>query len=222
MFGNQLLMPVPDVDRSDLFICLGANPLASNGSIMTAPDMRRRLKAIRERGGRVIVLDPRRTETAERADRHLFMRPGHRRGAAARDDPRDVRREAGAARAARRDLAGTGELRAAAAWLPAGARRDHRRRAGDDPRARARARDAPRARALRPDRRVHAGVRRARGVAVLRDQRADRPPRRAGRPDVHDAGGRSGAARRRSARTAGSRAGAAGCRAARVRRRAAG
>ncbi|HSS01952.1 MAG TPA: molybdopterin-dependent oxidoreductase [Kofleriaceae bacterium] len=76
MFGNQLLMAVPDVDRSDLFICLGANPLASNGSIMTAPDMRGRLKAIRDRGGRVIVIDPRRTETAERADRHLFLRPG--------------------------------------------------------------------------------------------------------------------------------------------------
>ncbi len=76
MFGSQLLMPVPDVDRTDLFICLGANPLASNGSLMTAPDMRGRLKAIQARGGRVIVLDPRRTETAERADQHLFIRPG--------------------------------------------------------------------------------------------------------------------------------------------------
>jgi anaerobic selenocysteine-containing dehydrogenase len=76
MFGNQLLLPVPDIERSDLFICLGANPLASNGSLMTAPDVRGRLKAIRDRGGRVIVLDPRRTETAERADRHLFIRPG--------------------------------------------------------------------------------------------------------------------------------------------------
>ncbi|MEO8553694.1 MAG: molybdopterin-dependent oxidoreductase, partial [Kofleriaceae bacterium] len=76
MFGNQILMPVPDLDRCDLLICLGANPLASNGSIMTAPDMRSRLKAIQARGGQVIVLDPRRTETAERADRHLFIRPG--------------------------------------------------------------------------------------------------------------------------------------------------
>jgi len=55
---------------------LGANPMASNGSLMTAPDIRGRLKAIRDRGGRVIVLDPRRTETAERADRHIFIRPG--------------------------------------------------------------------------------------------------------------------------------------------------
>src|SRR6185295_16354826 len=76
MFGNQILMPVPDIDRTDLFVCLGANPLASNGSIMTAPDVRGRLKAIRDRGGKVIVLDPRRTETAEKADRHLFIRPG--------------------------------------------------------------------------------------------------------------------------------------------------
>jgi len=76
MFGNQLLMPVPDIDRSDLFIVLGANPLASNGSIMTAPDVKGRLKTIRDRGGKVIVIDPRRTETAEKADQHLFIRPG--------------------------------------------------------------------------------------------------------------------------------------------------
>jgi len=65
-------MPVPDIERTDLFICLGANPLASNGSLMTAPDMRARLKRIE----RVIVIDPRRTETAERAHRHMFIRPG--------------------------------------------------------------------------------------------------------------------------------------------------
>lgn len=76
MFGNQLLMPVPDIDRTDLMICIGANPLASNGSIMTAPDVRGRLKAIRDRGGKIIVLDPRRTETAEKADQHIFIRPG--------------------------------------------------------------------------------------------------------------------------------------------------
>ena len=76
MFGDQLLMPVPDIDRTDLFVCLGGNPLASNGSIMTAPDVRGRLKAIQARGGKVIVVDPRRTETAEKADQHLFIRPG--------------------------------------------------------------------------------------------------------------------------------------------------
>jgi anaerobic selenocysteine-containing dehydrogenase len=76
MFGSQLLMPVPDLDRTDLMIIVGGNPLASNGSIMTAPDMRGRLRAIQDRGGQVVVIDPRRTETAARADRHLFIRPG--------------------------------------------------------------------------------------------------------------------------------------------------
>jgi anaerobic selenocysteine-containing dehydrogenase len=76
MLGNQFLMPVPDIDRTDLFVCLGGNPAVSNGSIMTAPNVRARLKAIRARGGQVVVIDPRRTETAALADRHLFLRPG--------------------------------------------------------------------------------------------------------------------------------------------------
>lgn len=72
MFGHQLLMPVPDIDRTDLFVCLGGNPAVSNGSIMTAPNVRARLKRVR----RVVVLDPRRTETAQLADEHVFIRPG--------------------------------------------------------------------------------------------------------------------------------------------------
>ncbi|HEU4409946.1 MAG TPA: molybdopterin-dependent oxidoreductase [Polyangiaceae bacterium] len=76
MFGHVALMPVPDVDRTDYFLVLGANPAVSNGSVMTAPDMRRRLRAVRERGGKVVVVDPRRTETAELADEHFFVRPG--------------------------------------------------------------------------------------------------------------------------------------------------
>ena len=76
MFGHQLLFPVPDIDRTRYFLVIGANPMASNGSIMTAPDMRNRLKAIRTRGGSIVVLDPRRTETAEVADAHHFIRPG--------------------------------------------------------------------------------------------------------------------------------------------------
>lgn len=76
MFGDQLLMPVPDIDRTDYFLALGANPLASNGSIMTAPDVKSRLKAVQARGGQVVVVDPRRTETAAIASRHLFVRPG--------------------------------------------------------------------------------------------------------------------------------------------------
>ncbi|HEV3089021.1 MAG TPA: molybdopterin oxidoreductase family protein [Candidatus Elarobacter sp.] len=76
MFGHPLLLPIPDVDRTDYFLVLGANPLVSNGSIMTAPGMRARIKAIQARGGRVIVVDPRRTETADAADEHHFVRPG--------------------------------------------------------------------------------------------------------------------------------------------------
>ncbi len=76
IFGHQLLQPVPDLDRTDLLLILGANPLASNGSMMTAAGVRDRLAAIRSRGGRVVVVDPRRTETARAADEHLFIRPG--------------------------------------------------------------------------------------------------------------------------------------------------
>jgi anaerobic selenocysteine-containing dehydrogenase len=76
MFGHQFLLPVPDVDRTAFLLVLGANPLASNGSLMTAPGMRDRLKALRRRGGRLVVVDPRRTETARVADLHLAIEPG--------------------------------------------------------------------------------------------------------------------------------------------------
>ena len=76
MFGAMLSVPVPDVDRTDHLLILGANPLVSNGSLLTAPDMRGRLRRIRERGGKVVVVDPRRTRTADEADEHHFIRPG--------------------------------------------------------------------------------------------------------------------------------------------------
>lgn len=76
MFGHQLLLPVPDIDRTKFFLILGANPAVSNGSMMTAPGVGRRLQEIRERGGKVILVDPRCNETARLADRHLFIRPG--------------------------------------------------------------------------------------------------------------------------------------------------
>ncbi len=76
MFGHQLVIPVPDVDRTKFFLILGANPAVSNGSLMTAPGMARRLEEIRERGGKVILVDPRFNETARYADQHLFIRPG--------------------------------------------------------------------------------------------------------------------------------------------------
>ena len=64
MFGHQLLLPIPDIDRTDLFLVLGANPMASNGSLMTVPDFPHRVRELKARGGRMVVLDPRRTETA--------------------------------------------------------------------------------------------------------------------------------------------------------------
>jgi anaerobic selenocysteine-containing dehydrogenase len=76
MFGHQFLIPVPDVDRTQLFVCIGGNPVASGGSIMGAPGFEKRVAALRARGGRFVVIDPRRTESAEVADEHLPIRPG--------------------------------------------------------------------------------------------------------------------------------------------------
>ncbi|WP_377323353.1 molybdopterin-dependent oxidoreductase [Pimelobacter simplex] len=76
LYGHQLLLPVPDIDRTSYFLVLGANPMASNGSLMTVPDFPGRLRELHARGGRMVVLDPRRTETAKVADEHHFVRPG--------------------------------------------------------------------------------------------------------------------------------------------------
>lgn len=76
LFGHKNLLPVPDVDHTDYFLMLGANPLASNGSIWTVPDVKKRLKALRARGGKLVVIDPRHSETAALADQHHFIRPG--------------------------------------------------------------------------------------------------------------------------------------------------
>jgi anaerobic selenocysteine-containing dehydrogenase len=76
MFGHQFLMPVPDIDRTQLFVCIGGNPVASGGSIMGAPGFEKRIDALRARGGRFVVVDPRRTESAAIADEYLAIRPG--------------------------------------------------------------------------------------------------------------------------------------------------
>ncbi len=76
LFGHPMLLPIPDIDRTMLLLAFGANPLASQGSIMTAPGMRERLRALRERGGRFLLFDPRRTESAGVADEHHRIRPG--------------------------------------------------------------------------------------------------------------------------------------------------
>ncbi|MCL4254337.1 MAG: molybdopterin-dependent oxidoreductase, partial [Anaerolineae bacterium] len=75
MFGHQLLVPIPDVDHTNYFLMLGANPLASNGSLMTAGGIERRLKNLQKRGGKLVVIDPRKTETAKLADEHHFIKP---------------------------------------------------------------------------------------------------------------------------------------------------
>lgn len=75
LWGDPAAFPIPDIDRTDHLLMLGANPMASNGSLMTAPDFPNRLKDMPKRGGRLVVVDPRRSETADRADEHLFIRP---------------------------------------------------------------------------------------------------------------------------------------------------
>lgn len=76
LYGHPMRIPVPDIDHTDLFVVFGANPFVSNGSLMTAPDMPGRVRALQKRGGKMIVIDPAKTKTALAADHHLFIRPG--------------------------------------------------------------------------------------------------------------------------------------------------
>jgi anaerobic selenocysteine-containing dehydrogenase len=76
MFGHNSLFPIADIDRTETMLIVGGNPMASNGSVWTVPGIRHRIKALQDRGGKLIVVDPRRTETADLADTHLFIRPG--------------------------------------------------------------------------------------------------------------------------------------------------
>lgn len=76
LYGSALVTPVPDIDRTAYLLCVGANPIVSNGSAMTAPDVKERIRAIRARGGRVVIVDPRRTESVREADEHVPIRPG--------------------------------------------------------------------------------------------------------------------------------------------------
>ena len=76
MYGHQVLVPVPDIDHTDLLIIVGGNPMASNGSLWSVPGFRLRAKALQKRGGKLVVVDPRRSETADIADQHHFVKPG--------------------------------------------------------------------------------------------------------------------------------------------------
>lgn len=69
--GNQALIPIPDIEQTDFPVVLGANPIVSHGSAMGAPDTNKRLQAIRDRGGKILVIDPRATEASAIADRHI-------------------------------------------------------------------------------------------------------------------------------------------------------
>jgi len=76
LYGNVAVYPVPDLERTNYFLCIGANPVVSQGSVMVTPDVRTKLRAIRERGGKVVTVDPRFTETAKLASEHVPIRPG--------------------------------------------------------------------------------------------------------------------------------------------------
>ena len=197
MFGGGLSVPIPDVDRTDHLLILGANPLVSNGSLLTAPDMRGRLRAIRERGGKVVVIDPRRSRTAKEASEHHFIRPGHRRAPAVRARQRDPRRGPRRPRAARRarqrrrrDRAPRRAVRARGGGVGV---RDRRRR---DPADRARAGERRAGRGLRPDRDHDPELRHARELARRRAQLPHRQPRPRGRGDVRARRGRPAQLRR--------------------------
>ena len=191
MFGTMLSVPIPDVDRCDHLVLLGANPLVSNGSLLTAPDMRGRLRGIRERGGRVVVVDPRRTRTAEEADEHHFIQPGTDAlllAAMACTIVEEGLEAPGALdRAPERARRGPG---ARARLHARGRGRRVRDRGRRDPPHGARAGGRRARRRVRAHRHLHAGVRHARELARRRAQRAHRQPRPRGRRDVHARGGR--------------------------------
>ena len=76
MIGHMSMIPVPDINRTQFFLCMGANPVVSNGSLMSAGGMPQKMKELRARGGKIVVVDPRKTETADKSDQHLFIKPG--------------------------------------------------------------------------------------------------------------------------------------------------
>jgi len=76
VYGHNALYPVPDIDRTMYMLCVGGNPLASNGSLWTVPNVKKRIQRLQARGGKFVVVDPRKTETAKIADGHHFIKPG--------------------------------------------------------------------------------------------------------------------------------------------------
>lgn len=76
LYGSWTSIPVPDIDRTDLIVIVGGNPMVSNGSMWTVPNFRGRHLELKKRGGRMIIVDPKRTQSAKAADQHLAIRPG--------------------------------------------------------------------------------------------------------------------------------------------------
>jgi formate dehydrogenase len=74
LYGSPALLPIPDLNRTKFLLVVGANPLVSHGSVLTAPRIRHQLDEIVERGGRVVVVDPRRSETARQYE-HVPVQP---------------------------------------------------------------------------------------------------------------------------------------------------
>ena len=179
LYGSSLAIPVPDIDRTSYFLCIGANPVVSNGSFMTAPDVRRRLRALRARGGRVVVIDPRRSETAHEADEWIPIRPGSDAAlllamtqsliADGRVDAARIASIADGWQDVQARLAGfTPERVAAYTGVPAATTRRLARELADaDDRQR-----------LHADRRLQQPLRHARHVGHRRPEPRDRPPRR--------------------------------------------
>ena len=207
MFGTGTTVPVPDVDRTDHLLMLGANPLASNGSLMTAPDMRGRLRALRARGGKLVVVDPRRTRTARGGRRAPLHPPRHRRAAAVRARPRAVRGGPGRPGRAARPRCTDGSTRSAS-WPQPFTPEAVAPACGIAARTRSAAWPAsspprPTRRRVRPDRHLHPGVRDAGQLAGRRAQRAHRQPRprraapcsRSPRPGHSNAAGEPGRGR---------------------------
>ena len=191
MFGGGLIVPVPDIDRTDFLLMLGANPYASNGSLATAPDWPGRIEALRARGGKLVVVDPRRSRTAEEADEWIAVRPGSDPFLLAAmvrvlldEDLVDLGDVAAVRRGPGSSRSGVGSVRSRRR------RRCHRRRRGDDPPPRPRAGRRAAGRGLRADRHDDRRVRDGRQLARRRAQHLHRQPRSPRRGDVHHAGGR--------------------------------
>ena len=177
---------MPDLDRTDHLVIIGANPLVSNGSLATAADFPGKLRALRRRGGRLVVIDPRRTRTAELADRHVAIRPGTDARCCSPSCTCCSTRTSSTLGGIAEHVTGVDEVARAGRGLRAGGRRRALRRARRrDPRARPRARgraDGARCTAGSAPRTVEFGT--LGQLAGRRRQRPDRQPRPARRGDV--------------------------------------